>query len=186
PGVAAELAAAHERSPRRQEIVFLLAEIGPAAGVPLDRLEPLLRGAAEAEPRLGEAWLRLALLLDVFGRGDDAFAALAEGIAAGARFGGAEQPAVDAILARKGRYGRIRRKTRSSWRGRARITSSGLNAEGGGREPGAAAVRAPAPAVPRGPPAAPTVPLVTITEPGGDTPCRIDPCSSEPWPAGSA
>lgn len=102
PVVVAELLAARDLSPRRQEIAYLLAELGPAAGVGPDRLEPLLREAAEAAPEVGESWVRLAMLLDLDGRTGEAVEALGRGAAAGARFTAPERRVVEAILEKGG------------------------------------------------------------------------------------
>lgn len=100
--VVSELEQARRLSPNRQELVFLLAELGPSIGRSLDELESLLRGAAVAEPAVGEAWLRLAMLQIQAGRPDRAAPTLREGLTKGARFTAPERRAVDAILEKDG------------------------------------------------------------------------------------
>ncbi len=81
-----ELRAALERSPRRQEIRFELADVMMAERRPPGEIEPVLRAAIADAPVVGESWLRLARFFALARRPHDVLATIEQARERGATF----------------------------------------------------------------------------------------------------
>lgn len=93
-----ELVAATARSPGRQEVRYLLADVRLRLARPLAEIVPVLEATIAGAPRVGESWLRLAHAYRSHGQEDAARVLVRAALRQGARFRPDERAILEGLL----------------------------------------------------------------------------------------